>query len=48
MNKQRRLYIDAFNAWMKWLRNHGNDEVDYQDFKEKAKNYKEFMKDGSE
>jgi hypothetical protein len=44
MNKQHRLYIEALNAWHKWFNNHGNDEEDYQDFKQKSAKYKEFMK----
>lgn len=45
MNKQNVLYVEMTNALHRWLNNHHNDEQDWQDFKEKAKDYKEFMKD---
>ena len=45
MNAQNVLYVEMTNALHKWLNNHHNGEADYQNFKDKANDYKEFMKD---
>ena len=45
MNAQNVLYVEMTNALHRWLNNHHNDEADYQNFKQKAKDYKEYMKD---
>ena len=44
MNEQHKLYVKMTNALHRWLNNHHNDEADYQRFKDKANDYKEFMK----
>lgn len=44
MSAQNVLYVEMTNALHRWLNNHHNDEADYQDFKDKANDYKEFMK----
>lgn len=48
MNEQHKLYIEMQTALHKWLNNHGNDEADYQDFKDKAHKYKRFIKEEDE
>jgi len=45
INKQvlRQMNRDTHDALYKYLRNHGNDEADYQDFKMKLEAWKEAL-----
>ena len=44
MNAQNVLYVEMTNALHRWINNHGNDEADWNNFLEKANDYREFMK----